>query len=451
MNVLVVDDQRSARHVLSKILAGISGVEVVQAASLEEARRAVREHVLDVALIDLRLSDDMRNRDGLILVAELIASTSIAPVVVSGHADVSDFRDAFRAGAVDYLIKDGLCDELVRPLLENIRMRRRLETEVEQLRARVGGVPSNLVGVSPAMEQVRVTIRRVAASDRPVLVVGPTGAGKELVVQAIHALGASPAAPLLDLNCSALPNALLESQLFGHEKGAFTGADTRQAGYFAAVGTGTLFLDEVAELELGLQPKLLRVLESRRFRAVGSVTEQEFRGRIVAATHVDLSARVAEKRFREDLFYRLNVLTVRVPSLSERREDIPLLVAHFVAKSGRALKYSDAALSVLAANPWPGNVRQLRNVVDRLSVMCETECVEAADVQAALDVAAGRADDVLRQLARAVLALGDGDKLELVGRALVSEALAMTDDNKSAAARALGVHRKVVERWAKPD
>jgi DNA-binding NtrC family response regulator len=453
MKALVVDDQRSARHILVQLLSRIDNVTLVQAASLQEALVHIRVEPIEVAFIDLRLGDDIRNRDGLVLIETICKTTSITPIVVSGHTDVNDLRAAFRLGAHDYLVKDSLCEELLRPLLEGVQTRRRLQAEVTDLRARSTGTstPTNLVGSSKVMQDLRAQIGRVAASDRSVLVKGPTGSGKELVVQAIHALSTGSRSPLLDLNCSALPANLLESQLFGHEKGAFTGADSNHLGYLSVVGEGTLFLDEIAELEANLQAKLLRVLEARTFRAVGSTREETFRGRVIAATHIDLAAAVRAGRFREDLFYRLDVLTVQVPSLEERREDIPALVAHFAAKQSRRLTFEDEAIRLLQSAAWPGNVRQLRNVIDRLAVMVETERIRADDIRVAFEPSMNATDSV-RHLAAAVLAApGGGNKIELVASTLVEEALRIAQANKSAAARILGVHRKVIERWARRE
>jgi DNA-binding NtrC family response regulator len=297
------------------------------------------------------------------------------------------------------------------------------------------------------MQVLREMIARVAVCDRPVLVTGPTGSGKELAVSAIHALGPNPEAPLLDLNCSAFPAALIESQLFGHERGAFTGADARHDGFFEAVGKGTLFLDEVAELPLELQAKLLRVLETRAFRPVGATANRRFAGRVVAATHVDLEARVAAGRFREDLVYRLNVLEVRVPALEERREDIPALVAHFAASQARPLTFTEAAIEWLRDARWPGNVRQLRNLVDRVGVFAPDGPITPEIVgRFASRDHARPADMGLSNLVRDVLRRSEPDKLALVEGALVEEALRLSDGNKTAAARLLGVHRKVVER-----
>ncbi|MDO9018263.1 MAG: sigma-54 dependent transcriptional regulator [Deltaproteobacteria bacterium] len=448
MHVLVVDDQRSARRNLATLLEAFPDVTVTQAASLDEARRALEREPVDLALIDVRLSEDARNRDGLVLVKEVAEKTTAVPVCVTATSEMDAIRTAMRSGAYDYLLKEDLCEETLSPLINGLRERRRLEREVLELRARVSAdaAPPGLIGTSAAMERLRGMIRRVAVSDRPVLVLGPTGSGKEVVTRAIHTLGPHPSAPLIDLNCGALPENLVESQLFGHEKGAFTGADRRVAGYFADVGKGTLFLDEIGELPLALQAKLLRVLESGRYRPVGTTAESVFEGRIVAATHADLEERARRGTFREDLLYRLNVLTVRVPPLDEHREDIPALVAHFLKKQRRPMRITREALDALAAQAWPGNIRQLRNIIDRLVVFAEEAEIDVATLREVTGAAEVGVDEALRRVARVVLQLPSGNKLDAVEEALVAEAMLRAEGNKSGAARLLGVHRKVIER-----
>jgi DNA-binding NtrC family response regulator len=304
-----------------------------------------------------------------------------------------------------------------------------------------------LVGSSAPMRRLRMEIDRVILSDRPVLVCGPTGSGKEGVVRAIHELGARSAGLLVDVNCGALPSSLIESQLFGHKRGAFTGADREHEGFFTAVGEGALFLDEIAELPIDLQAKLLRVLETGLFRPIGAIAAERFRGRVIAATHADLEERVQLRTFREDLYYRLAVLEVRVPSLEERRDDIPALTARFADAQTRPMTFTDDALRALQAARWPGNVRQLRNVVDRLAVFAPDGPITAEDVaRVATDRVRRQTPPPVEDLARAVLELADGDKLAAAESALVAEAMRRASGNKAAAARLLGVHRKVIER-----
>lgn len=329
-------------------------------------------------------------------------------------------------------------------------------TAQAQSPSRPAPLESPWVGTSAAIVQCAERLRRVAASPRPVLITGPTGAGKEVAVQALHQWSERRDAPLVAVNCSAIPEALLESELFGHKRGSFTGAERTRDGLFTTVGRGTLFFDEIAELPLALQPKLLRALETGRFRPVGANYELDFRGRIVAATHVDLARRVAQHEFRQDLYYRLHVLPVRVPALSERREDIPELVALFLREQGYSLRFTEGALKRLMAFDWPGNVRQLRNVIDRLAVLAEDGPVDEALVRDELacereilgSCALSSRDDEhsLYAVARRVLDSPIENKLDELERALVAVALELCHGNKTDAARRLGVHRKVIER-----
>lgn len=382
MRVLLVDDHAPARRNLARCLASLADVEILEAASLEAARQVLSRSAVDVALIDLCLDEkDERNRDGITLVEELRSSGTAVPIVVTASSQMDAIRGAIRAGAHTYILKDELSEELVLPVLRELQHHRALEHEILHLHG--------LVGTSAAMERLRRQIKKVAAVDAPVLVLGPTGSGKELVARAIHALSPRRDQPLISVNCGAFNETLVESQLFGHEKGTFTGAEKTRPGFLGEARGGTLFLDEIAELPLPLQTKLLRVLENRTYRMLGASADSRFEGRIIAATHVDLPRRVAEGRFREDLFYRLEVLTVRVPALNERKEDIPALVEHFARETPRRVRFGDEALAALQRTDWPGNVRQLRNLVHRLSVFCEGN--EVTGVELALNQLPGGA------------------------------------------------------------
>ncbi len=317
---------------------------------------------------------------------------------------------------------------------------------LDHLAAEVATPP--LIGVSPATLALQSRLERVARSPCPVLLHGPTGSGKELAAQFIHDLSDRRRSPMVTVNCGAIPEPLAESELFGHEPGAFTGATRRHDGHFTEAGDGTLFLDEVAELSLTLQVKLLRALETGRFRPVGGGAEKTFRGRVVAATHADLAERVNRGAFREDLYYRLRVLPIEVPSLAERRGDIPLLAEHFLRAQERHLRLTERALDALSDFDWPGNARQLRNVVDRLAVFSDGPLIDHDDVARELSLEGPRTErgGDLSSLARQVLERPDIDKLHAMERALIDEALRQSDGNKSEAARRLGVHRKVIER-----
>lgn len=306
-------------------------------------------------------------------------------------------------------------------------------------------VKPRLVGDSPALQRLVHLLDRVAPTELPLLIWGPTGAGKEVVAQLVHQRHNGGREPFVDLNCGAIPEQLMESELFGAAKGAYTGAQSHRPGQLELAGQGTLFLDEVGEMPLALQPKLLRVLETRTFRPLGSREVKRFEGRVVAATHRDLLASVHEGRFREDLYYRLAPFVLEVPGLEQRRDDIPALAQHFAARQPRALSFTPEALERLRRHPWPGNVRQLRNLVDRLGVLAESTLITAEVLESFLSPVATGAQDT-RQLADALLQLPGADKLCAAEQLLVDRALELSQGNKTLAARMLGVNRKVVER-----
>lgn len=427
---------------LRSMLERLPGVEVVEAATLAEALSAL-DSTLALAFVDLRLTADSRDRSGLEVLKALTSRTAARAVIVTGYHDLADVRAAMRGGAFDYLLKDQLEEGQVERLVEDVRSRKALEREVATLRARSAAMPA-LIGSSAVMVELKARVARVAVSSRPVLVQGPSGAGKELVAAAVHALGAAPTEPLVALNMAALPEALLESTLFGHAKGAFTGAEAARPGLLAAARRGTVFLDEIAELPLGGQAKLLRVLERGSYRPVGSDEEKIFEGRIVAATHQDLETLVATGRFREDLFHRLAVLRLSVPALVERLEDLDELVAHFATAESPPLEFTADALAALRSRPWPGNVRQLRNVIDQVRVFVDARPVSAQHLEPFLAPQPPRA---LTALVRQVLAMPlDGDRLAALETELIRAAMQATGGNQSAAGRLLGVHRKRLER-----
>ncbi len=452
MNVLVVDDQRSARRVVRDILLQAPDIEVEEAASVDDALAAIERRTPDLLLLDMRLTPDVRDRGGLDILRRARAlGVSTPAVMITSMTEMADVREAMRAGAQDYVYKDELSPELLLPIVETFRERLQLRAQVARLREQVDGTfgIAAILGDSPAMERLRKLIARVADASATVLIRGGTGTGKELVARALHEASSRRDQPFLAVNCSALPGALIESLVFGHERGAFTGADRRTKGQLELAGQGTILLDEIAEMPWELQAKLLRVLEDRRFRPLGSPIELPLHARVLAATHVDLERRIVEGRFREDLFYRLNVVSIDVPSLAERESDLPVLVASFAREFARKLRFTDDALARLAERRWSGNVRELRNAVQRIALLAEEDVVDAAAVDELLPDRAR--EDVAREidrLARALLALPEkvGSKLHVIERAVLHHAIETCGGNKSAAARMIGVDRKSLER-----
>jgi len=365
--VLVVDDDQSLREFLTITLAR-DGFEVLAAPSGPEALRLVGETPVDLALVDLR----MPGMDGLETLRRLKElSETTAVVIVTAFATTETAVQAMKEGACDYLIKPFKVDELklvVRKALEERRLRwenQRLRREVE-LRYTLG----NMVGKSPKVQELFATISRLAESRATVLLTGESGTGKTLLAKTIHFNSSRKTGPFVGVNCAAVPAELMESELFGHVRGAFTGAIANKQGLFEAADGGTLLLDEISEMPTHLQAKLLRVLEDREVRPVGAVRAVRVDVRIIAATNRDLAQAIARGAFREDLYYRLNVIAVPLPPLRERREDIPLLANHFLQKftevAGAAPKVlSPEALACLEAYAWPGNIRELENVIER--------------------------------------------------------------------------------------
>mgnify|MGYP001550184173 FL=1 len=456
MKFLLLDDQRSARTVLKRLLEDRPDIEVVEASSVDEARLRVETQDIDAMLLDIRLSDAPNDRGGLdFLRWARSTGRSMPAVMVTGVSELLEIREAMRQGAQDYVLKDELCAEMILPIVDGIRERFALKGEVQRLREQVDrrqGLPA-LVGASPAIERVRKLARRVADADAPILVRGATGSGKEMVARAIHYAGKRASEPLLAVNCSALPGTLIESLVFGHQRGAFTGADRRVRGQLELAGAGTLLLDEIAEMPIELQAKLLRVIEDRKFRPLGAEEELSLDARIIAATHVDLERRIENGTFREDLYFRLNVVTIDVPPLSERFEDIPHLVQTFASEQTRALRFTDAAITWLCSHHWPGNVRELRNSIERLALLSESDVIDVPILEELVGNDGAIVERELNRVARTLLTLAtkETSKLDAIQRALVEQALANANGNKSAAARVLGVHRKMLERLVKAD
>ncbi len=438
--ILVVDDDPAIRELLRDFLAG-SRTKVLEAATGEEALTLGASEP-DLVLLDMRLPDI----DGLDVLAGLRQRSDAPIIVVTADSSSSRTIRAIQGGAHDYLVKP-LELEAVQHAIDRALEHRRLSETVRALQDELEARPQErIVGASPAMQRVYKLIGRVAGSDAPVLIAGETGTGKELVADTVHRNSGRRRGPLVRVNCAALPETLLESELFGHEKGAFTGAVARRKGRFELADGGTVFLDEVGELTPASQKKLLRVLQFGQFERVGGTVSIQVDTRIVAATNKDLPAEVAAGNFREDLFYRLNVVRIDLPSLRERREDIPALVAHFLDLYRRRpgappTKISREAMRALMAYEWPGNVRQLENVVQRAVVMGTGDVIGVDELELAAPVPGAPGLDVAA-LVREGVPLKK--VLAEVERDMIAEALRQAEGNRSAAARSLHIYRRLL-------
>lgn len=307
-----------------------------------------------------------------------------------------------------------------------------------------------VIGANELIKRMSRLTRRIAKVDKTVLIQGPSGSGKELVAQAIHRLSPFSKGKFVDVNCSTIPEHLIESILFGHEKGAFTGATESKHGLFYYAANGSLFLDEIAELPLQLQAKILRVLEVKKFRRLGSIQDIAFSGRVIAATHENLMKRVQEREFREDLYYRLTVFTIDVPPLNQRLSDIPHLINAFQGNAENAIYFDDKALDLLKQHNWKGNVRELKNLVDRVRVLCDEKVISAEVLTEFIHIDQKNGEhnkkSSINTLADSILKVDVINKFSAIEKALLARALELSAGNKSAAARLLGVHRKVIER-----
>ncbi|MBI3246637.1 MAG: sigma-54-dependent Fis family transcriptional regulator [Deltaproteobacteria bacterium] len=380
--VMVADDEALARHSLAEALQE-EGYLVYEAADGNAAVQLLEEREIDVVLSDLK----MPGLDGLAIlqkVRELYPQTMV--LLMTAYASVETVIDALRLGAQDYLLKPLLLDDVmnkVRRLLEHKQQAWEVQLLRRELARRLS--PDGLIGNSPAMQGVLTLISKVAPTNATVLIAGESGVGKEVVARALHAQSAQKDRVFLPINCSAIPETLLESQLFGYVKGAFTGAMGNQEGLFQRARGGTMFLDEIGELPLTLQPKLLRAIEEKEVLPVGATVPVKTDIRLLAATNRDLKREVEEGRFREDLYYRLNVIQLTIPPLRERREDLPLLVDYLVHRQNRELNKSykgveNAAMKMVLALPWKGNIRELDNVLERGMILGNGEWITLADL-----------------------------------------------------------------------
>ena len=432
--ILIIDDDASLRRVLEYNLDE-EGYDVFAAASGEEGMRLFEERQPALVVTDLKMPG-MSGFDVLRQVKE--RSPDVLVIVITAFGAVETAVEAMRAGAYDYITKPFNREALkltVRKALAFTGLSNENRRLKEELAERFDF--RNIVGISDKMQGIFDIVRRVADTEATVLITGESGTGKELVAKALHSLSSRRNGPFVPVNCAAIPRDLLESELFGHLKGAFTGAVKDRAGKFQLADGGTLFLDEVGDLPVDLQAKLLRALQEREVSPVGGEVAQKVDVRVLAATNAELDKAIEEGRFREDLYYRLAVIPIHLPALRERREDIPLLVRHFAARhGGEQVRFNDRVLQILREFSWPGNVRELENTVERLLILRRGDVVEPEDLPAQI----GRKRPAVA--GTKVLNLPDeGYSLEDLEREAVMEALERTNWNQTAAARFLRIPR----------
>ena len=377
--ILIVDDEESIRFSLKGGLED-EGYQTLLAASGEEALEVVERHEVDLVLLDIW----MRGKDGLQILEELKKDGFKSPVIImTGHGSIDTAIRATRLGALDFIEKPLDLNKIIITLNNTLHLKA-LEEENALLRKKTEK-DDEIVGSSPAVARLKEQIDRAAPSDAWVLILGENGTGKELVARRLHKNSLRVKQPFVEVNCAAIPQELIESELFGHEKGAFTGATERRRGKFDLANNGTLFLDEIGDMSLPTQAKILRILQEQRFERVGGSQTIQVDVRVLTATNKDLEKEIGDGRFRQDLYYRLNVIPIYVPRLVDRKEDIPELVEHFLKmysslKGGRKKTMTEGAIRKLMQHDWPGNVRELKNIVERLVIMTPDDTIKADDI-----------------------------------------------------------------------
>ncbi|MBT8328249.1 MAG: sigma-54 dependent transcriptional regulator [Desulfofustis sp.] len=447
--ILVVDDEPNYLIVLSELLRD-ENFEVYTAPGTDEAVAIVKEVDLDLVITDMQMPD----KDGSVLMQEVKKHNNDLPVIIiTAYAEVEKAVAAMQAGAFSYLAKPFSNDELIATITraishyglikENIRLR-------EEMKQRSGF--DTMVGKNPQMIQIYELIKKVAPTPASVLITGESGTGKELVARAIHVNSPREPHPFITVNCAALAENLLESELFGHEKGAFSDAAAMRKGRFELANQGTIFLDEIGEIPLSLQSKLLRLLQEKNFERVGGTQTIDVDVRIISATNKDLKEEVQQSRFREDLFYRLNVIHLALPALRDRMDDIPLLVDHFIKKCGtnlgkQQLEISPEALRLLVNLPWEGNVRELENTIERAAILCNEDVIEPDDVQpesVSIDKSSewSREVDILDYVPDSVEL---NDVLYTIEERLLKRALEKTGHVQARAAEQLGITKSLLQ------
>ena len=444
-SVLVVDDDPAHRTMLRTLLTGW-GYTIHEADDGSTAIEKVHEQAFDLILMDIR----MIKVSGLEALDEIKAFNPAIPVIImTAYSSVETAVEALKSGAYDYLTKPLDFDEL-RLAMERAMDHRQLKEENRLLRESLGNHfdRQNIIGRSPAMVKLLETVAQVAPSEATVLITGESGTGKEMIAGAIHFNSPRKDGPFVKLNCAAITETLLESELFGHERGAFTGAYKRKEGRFRQAHGGSIFLDEISEMSLAMQVKLLRVLQDREITRVGGEEVINVNVRLIAATNKDLLKEIEAGRFREDLFYRLNVVTLKMPPLRERREDVPLLAKHFLEtfcqKNRKEMKgFTPQAMDLFLKYDWPGNVRELMNAVERGVVLANSEYLDKKDLPLSMK------DETIEGAAPLEQAIPGDLPLEEVEKASILKTLELTGGNKSEAARRLGITRRTLHKKLK--
>ncbi len=447
--VLIVDDEPNLRKILSAQLTR-DGYDVLTAEDGQQGLEALREHHIDLVITDLK----MPKVDGMSLLREALREDPELPIVmITAHGTIDTAVEALKTGAFDYLTKPFDKDEVRQIVAKALKTRELRGADATPM----GATPEarfGIIGSSPGITDLYAILERVADTPTTVLITGESGTGKELVARALHEHSSRKDKPFIKVNCAAIPKELIESELFGYERGAFTGAVNSKPGRFELANGGTLFLDEIGEIPIEMQVKLLRALQESEFERVGGIKTIHIDVRLVAATNRDLKKLIAAGTFREDLFYRLNVVPMRLPALRERATDIPLLVEHFLRKFNERLKKKvggaeQEALDILSGYPWPGNIRELENVIERAVLFCDTERLRAQDlppeVKGTSPIFAAQLPEAELQ---AALASEGGLKehvkvaMSRLEKELVSRALEQTNGNVTHAARLLKISRK---------
>jgi len=438
--IMVVDDDSAHRLMLKKLLGGW-GYDVAEADDGVAAIEDVRRQLFDLILMDIR----MLNISGIEALEQIkMINPAIPVIIMTAYASVETAVSALKKGAYDYLTKPLDFDEL-KITIERATEHNRLKKENEYLKSRLGEQfdRQNLIGRSQSMVKLLETVAQVAPAEATVLISGESGTGKEMIANAIHFNSARREAPFVKINCAALTETLLESELFGHEKGAFTGAERRREGKFVQAHGGSLFLDEVSEMSKAMQVKLLRVLQEREVTRVGGAEVIKVDVRVIAASNKNLKEEIQKGNFREDLFYRLNVVSLHVPPLRERKEDIPMLAQHFLKhfskRNNKNIQgYTPRAMQKIMAYSWPGNIRELMNAVERAVVLAHADFLDAAEIALIMGDSASSVGAAESDRPPQNLSLEDVEKKSILG------ALDACGGNKSEAARRLGITRKTL-------